>query len=509
MRALLKASALALALLASAAAGYRLGTGAWPDSAALTQFDGQSPDAQPAGGAAPPAAQRTVLYWRHPDGAPDYAPEPKKTEDGRDYLPVYEDEEPTLPGEKAREKEAVAKTDKKILYYRNPMGLPDTSPVPKKDWMGMDYIPVYEGEEEGGDSSVQISLDRVQRSGVRTEPAEMRRVARPVRASGVARFDERTLHSVTLRADGFIEKLYVEETGAHIEAGQPLFRVYSPAMVNAQVDYRIAKADRTARTAAPHGLFGAEQRLRNLEVPEAVIEKMRATGEPVMAIDWPAPATGFVMSKNAVEGQMVRMGEEIFRIASLEKIWVIAEVAERDLGLVALGQPATVRFKAFPSEPYSGRVTFILHELDPATRTGKVRIEIDNPGHRIKHEMYADVDVDAGTGTEPRIAVPNSAVIDSGDRQVVIVARGEGRFEPRQVELGKRGDDYTEVLEGIAKGDEVVVAANFLIDAESNLKAALSTFTADSAGAKAKDEKKAATPAKDHDAHSGHGDHER
>lgn len=480
MRALLKASAAALALLAAAAAGYRLGTGAWPDNAALTKLVGQSSNAQQTSGAVPPPAGRTVLYWQHPDGAPDYAAEPKKTEDGRDYLPVYEDEEPGLPGEKPSEPETAAKTDRKILYYRNPMGLPDTSPVPKKDWMGMDYIPVYEGEEENGGTSIKVSLDRVQRSGVRTEPAAMRRLVRPVRASGVAGFDERTLHSLTLRADGFIEKLYVPETGAHVEAGQPLFRVYSQAIVNAQIDYRINQQDRAARNSATHSFKGAEQRLRNLEVPEAVIEGLRATGEPVMTIDWPSPATGFVMGKNVVEGQMVRMGEEIFRIASLKKIWVIADVAERDMGLVAVGQPATVRFKAFPSETYTGRVTFILHELDAATRTGKIRIEIDNPGHRIKHEMYADVEIDTGAGAEPRIAVPNSAIIDSGDRQVVIVARGEGRFEPRDVKLGQRGDDYTEIVHGIAAGEDVVVAANFLIDAESNLKAALAGFTADS-----------------------------
>lgn len=483
MRTLLVAGASALALFASAAAGYRLGTGEWPDTAALTRLAGTSEPQMEMGGVELPPRARTVLYWRHPD-KPDYAPARKKTEDGRDYLPVYEDEEPTLSGTKPPEPETAAKADRKILYYRNPMGLPDTSPVPKKDWMGMDYIPVYEGEEEDGGSSIKISLDRVQRSGVRTEHAEMRRLVRPVHASGVARFDERTLHSLTLRADGFIEKLYVEETGAHVEAGQPLFRVYSPAIVNAQVDYRIAKADSTGRASGSHSLEGAEQRLRNLEVPEAVIEKIRTTGEPVMAIDWPSPASGFVMGKNVVEGQMVRMGEEIFRIASLEKIWVIADVAERDMGLVAVGQPAVVRFKAFPSETYTGRVTFILHELDAATRTGKIRIEIDNSGHRIKHEMYADVEIDTGAGAEPRIAVPNSAVIDSGDRQVVIVARGEGRFEPRDVKLGLRGEDYTEILEGISAGDEVVVAANFLIDAESNLRAALSTFTADEAAAK-------------------------
>jgi Cu(I)/Ag(I) efflux system membrane fusion protein len=144
-----------------------------------------------------------------------------------------------------------------------------------------------------------------------------------------------------------------------------------------------------------------------------------------------------------------------------------------------VGQPAKVRFRAFPSEVFEGRITFILHELGAATRTAKVRLEIDNPQHRIKHEMYADVEIDTNLGAEPRVAVPNSAVIDSGNRQVVIVARGEGRFEPRSVTLGLRGEDYTEIKEGIAAGEEVVVAANFLIDAESNLKAALSSFTAD------------------------------
>jgi Cu(I)/Ag(I) efflux system membrane fusion protein len=228
-------------------------------------------------------------------------------------------------------------------------------------------------------------------------------------------------------------------------------------------------------------LKGAKQKLRNLEVPDAVIEEMRRTGEPVMSFDWPSPADGYIMKKNVVEGQMVRMGDEIFRIAGLENIWVIADVAEQDAGLVTVGQPAKVRFRAFPSEVFEGRITFILHELDAATRTAKVRIEIDNPQHRIKHEMYADVEIDTNLGEEPRVAVPNSAVIDSGNRQVVIVARGEGRFEPRSVKLGLRGEDYTEIKEGIAVGEEVVVAANFLIDAESNLKAALSSFTADDA----------------------------
>jgi Cu(I)/Ag(I) efflux system membrane fusion protein len=420
------AVALALVLLASGAIGYRWGTGTWPDL--MTSIGGDRP------------------------GAVDH--------DGTTSADVPE--------------------ERKILFYRNPMGLADTSPVPKKDWMGMDYIAVYEGEDEDDASTVKISLDRVQRSGVRTELAQKRRLVRPIRAPGVAKHDERTMHTVTLRADAFIEKLYVEETGAQVKVGQPLFRIYSPDMVNAQVDYRIGLPDSSVR-GRRSSLKGAEQKLRNLEVPKAVLDEMLRTGEPVMSFDWPSPADGYIMKKNVVEGQMVRMGDEIFRIAGLENIWVIADVAEQDMGLVALGQPAKVRFRAFPSEVFEGRIIFIMHELGAATRTAKVRIEIDNPERRIKHEMYADVEIDANAGAEPRVAVPNSAVINSGNRQVVIVARGEGRFEPRSVKLGLRGEDYTEIKEGIAAGEEVVVAANFLIDAESNLKAALSGFTADDA----------------------------
>jgi Cu(I)/Ag(I) efflux system membrane fusion protein len=450
---------------------------------------------------------RTVLYWRDPDGKPDYSPTPTKTEDGRNYLPVYDEEEPLLPGDKvaATAKAAAKGGEREVLYYRNPMGLPDTSPVPKKDSMGMDYIPVYADEAEDSGSSVKVSLDRVQRSGVRTDKAQMRRIVRPVRAPGVAKADERTLHSVTLRADAFIEKLYVAETGAHVNKGQPLFRIYSPDMVNAQVDYRIAdpSGEQKGRRSS---IKGADQKLRNLEVPQDVIDEMRRSGRPVMSFDWPAPADGFVMKKNVVDGQMVRMGEEIMRLANLDKVWVIADVSERDMGLVKVGQPAKVSFKAFPSDTFEGRVTFILHELDMATRSGQVRIEIDNPDRRIKHEMYAEVEIDTSAGDAPRVSVPNSAIINSGNRQVVLVARGEGRFEPRDVTLGLRGDNYTEIKNGVADGEDVVVAANFLIDAESNLKAALSGFTVEAPAPEPVSP--ASRPEAEPTVHEGHAGHE-
>jgi Cu(I)/Ag(I) efflux system membrane fusion protein len=464
------AGAAVVVVLASTIAGYRIGAGVWPS------FGNRAVRAPATG---PPvkqaSAERTILYWKDPDGKSDFSPSPKQTADGRDYLPVYEDQEADFKEAKDAQARAAKGRTRKILYYRNPMGLPDTSPVPKKDSMGMDYIPVYEGEEDDG-STVRVSLDRVQRSGVRTEAAEIRKIKRPIRAPGVAKPDERTLRLVTLRADSFIEALYVNETGQHVEEGQRLFRVYSPQMVTVQVDYRTAA---TSFGRDPRLEQGALQRLKNLEVPDYVIKELRTNQNPSMTIDWPSPVTGVVMEKKVVAGQMVKAGEEIYRLADLSNIWVVADVSEPDIGLVNIGAPVSLTFRAFPEQRFDGRVTFILHELDARTRTGKVRIEVKNPDHRIKHEMYADVEIDAGAGDTPRLAVPTSAVIDSGHRQVVLVERGEGRFEPRPVKLGLRGDGFVEIREGLKAGEKVVVTANFLIDAESNLKAALKAFVMD------------------------------
>jgi Cu(I)/Ag(I) efflux system membrane fusion protein len=460
------------AILSGVAGGYRLGSGQWPawHTVALVAL-GEKP-----AGSKEPSVGRTVLYWKHPDGAADFSPTPKKTPDGRDYVPVFEDQEADFKDSKPKPAADAKKAKGKVLYYRNPMGLPDTSPVPKKDWMGMDYIPVYEGEQESG-STIKMSLDKVQRSGVRTEPAEMRRIARPVRAPAVSKPDERTLWSVTLRADAFIEELYVNETGKHVKAGERLFRFYSPQVVSAQIDYRtsVAYPVPPGRGGEPAGL----QRLKNLGLPESVLNQIRASSTPLMSIDWPAPVTGVVMEKRAIRGQMVKAGEELYRLADLTSIWVIADVAEQDIGQVRVGAPAKIAFRAFPGQPFDGRVTFVLHELDARTRTGKMRIEVRNPEHRIKHEMYADMEIDASAGEPKRLTVPVSAVIDSGSRQVAIVERGEGLFEPRPVKLGLRSDGFVEIRDGLKAGEKVVVTANFLIDAESNLRAALKSFTVD------------------------------
>jgi membrane fusion protein, copper/silver efflux system len=425
-----------------------------------------------------PGAERKILYYRDPSGAPYWSATLKKDANGRDYLPVYDDEEPSFDPS-APKPQVSAAGPRKIIYYRNPMGLPDISPVPKRDSMGMDYIPVYEGEVSDDGTTVRVSLDKIQRSGVRTETVEARVLVRPVRAVGTVKIDERRLTIVALRSDGYIEDLFVNATGQSVRAGEPLFRVYSPQIQLAQVDLMVAMraAPRAATGAdAERLLDGAMQRLRNLGIPESRIKEVRETGTNPRTIDWPAPASGVVIAKRVINGQRVIAGEELYRIADLSYVWVIADVAESDLAAIKRGTPSAVTVRAYPAQPIEGLVTFIYPELRPETRTARVRIELPNPDGRLIADMYADVVFRIGTDEKPVIAVPDSAVIDSGTRQVILIAKGEGRFEPRAVKLGRRGDGYVEILEGIKEGETVVTSATFLIDAESNLRAALKAF---------------------------------
>jgi Cu(I)/Ag(I) efflux system membrane fusion protein len=422
-------------------------------------------------------SERPILYYRDPSGAPFWSAGPKKDQQGRDYLPVYDDQE--LSFDSDRPKPQATKGPRKILYYRNPMGLPDTSPVPKKDSMGMDYIPVYEDDEPDDGKTFKVSLDRVQRSGVRTERIEPRVLVQSVRAVGAVVIDESKLTIVTLRSDGYIEDLFVNTTGQSVQAGEALFRVYSPDIQKAQVDLLVAVGAMQRGIGgadAERSLNGAMQRLRNLGIPESRINEVRRTGANPRTIDWPAPASGVVISKRVINGQRVAAGDELYRIADLSTVWVIADIAEADVAMIKPGTRAQVTFRAYPTQPVEGQVTLVYPEVKSETRTARVRIEVPNPDGRLKADMYADVLFRTGADEGPVVVVPNSAVIDSGSQQVALVARGEGRFEPRAIKLGRRGDGYREVLDGLHDGEEVVTTATFLIDAESNLRAALKTF---------------------------------
>lgn len=463
--------ALGLAAAAVASYGYIFGS---PTSTATLNV---APQAS--------AAERTILYYRDPTGAPFWSATPKNDTQGRAYLPVYNDAEPSFdPPRPAVPPLALLKTgpsgERKILYYRNPMGLPDTSPVPKKDSMGMDYIAVYEGDKPNDGKTIKVSLDRIQRSGVRTEPAQPRKLIRGLRAVGTVAIDERRVIIVTMRSDGYVEDLFVNTTGQHVQAGEPLFRVYSPDIQQALSDLLVAKSwsqRGPVEAGAGKSVDGAMQRLRNLGVPENRIREIRDSGSNPRTIDWLAPAGGTVIAKRIINGQRVVAGDELFRIVDLTNLWVIADVAEGDLADVKLGMRAAVTFRAYRSAPVDGVVTFIYPEVRPETRTVRVRIEVANPDERLKPDMYADVVFQVAENAAPVITVPASAIIDTGTKQIVLVAKGEGRFEPRVVKLGRRGDGHVEIVEGLRQGEDIVTTATFLIDAESNLQTALKAFT--------------------------------
>lgn len=396
---------------------------------------------------------------------------------GASYWYVHRSETVATPV--MAEQSQPAAPDRTILYYRNPMGYPDTSPVPKKDSMGMDYIAVY-ADEQDVPNTVKVSLDKIQRTGVRTVKVETRPISRTVRGIGTVQHDESLLWIVTVRSDGYIEELFVNKTGQHVRKGEPLFRFYSPQIQLAQADFLVSLRAEGAysKAEASRNLAGAMQKLRNLDVPDSRIDEVRQTMTNPRTIDWASPATGDVIEKRVIQGQRVMAGDELFRIADHSSVWLVAEVAEADIGEIKLGMAVTVTLRSFPAEPQHGIVAFIYPEMmNPETRTVTVRIELPNPDGKLKTGMYADVVFQAGEGEAPAIAVPDSAIIDSGARQVVLVAKGEGRFEPRAVELGRRGEAYTEITSGLEVGEEVVTSATFLIDAESNLKAALQSFS--------------------------------
>jgi Cu(I)/Ag(I) efflux system membrane fusion protein len=385
----------------------------------------------------------------------------------------------THAGRAEKQAASTAAATRKILYYRNPMGLPDTSPLPKKDAMGMDYVPVYEGEAEP-DGQLSISLDQVQKLGVKSEAAAIRVLNTTLRATGRIEVDERRTYTIAPKFEGWVERLYVNTTGQTVDKGQALFDVYSPELVSAQREHALAlqglasmqNADEEAKKSMRQLVAASTARLRNWDITDAQSAASGVTGS-AQRLTFRAPVSGVVLEKKAVQGMRFSAGEPLYQIADLASVWVIAEVPEQDIGLVRLGSRTRVTVDAYPGRAFDGKVTFIYPTLNSATRTVQVRMEIANPDGLLKPAMFANVQIEAGSSAKV-LAVPASAVIDSGTRQIVLVRLAEGRFAPRPVSLGRRGDDYIEISGGVAEGEQVVTAANFLIDAESNLKAALS-----------------------------------
>jgi Cu(I)/Ag(I) efflux system membrane fusion protein len=379
-----------------------------------------------------------------------------------------------------------ATKERKVLYYRNPMGLPDTSPVPKKDPMGMDYIPVYEGEaddEPASANQIRISTDKVQKLGVRTEKASLKAIEKVVRANGHIGPDERRVFTIAPKFEGYVEHLHANATGQAVAKGQPLFEVYSPELVSAQREYAIAaqglqslkSADSETQAGMKQLADSSLMRLKNWDISDEQIRALAKSGEARRTMTYRSPVAGIVTEKKAVQGMRFMPGEMLYQVADLSTVWVLADVFEQDIGFVKSGAKAKLRINAYPDKEFGGTVTYVYPTLNVETRTAQVRVELANPDRLLKPGMFAHVELGV-MARERAVTVPVSAVIDSGTRAIVLVQAKEGRYEPREVRLGARSDEYVEVLEGVKDGEEVVVAANFLIDAESNLKAAIGSF---------------------------------
>ncbi|MDE1900596.1 MAG: efflux RND transporter periplasmic adaptor subunit [Alphaproteobacteria bacterium] len=358
----------------------------------------------------------------------------------------------------------------KVLYYRAPMSS-DTSSVPKKDSMGMDYVPVYADEAKEEPGTVRLTAERIQQLGVRTAIVERRDLARTVHAVGTVQIDETRQTLVSPRFDGWIEKLYADATGMQVKKGDPLFVFYSPELTHIEAEYPFSHA-----LNGPHAMNGTIERLESLAVPPEEIARLQKEHTANYHMTLTAPADGTVIKKTAIEGMQFAPGTVLYSLVDLSNVWVIADVYEQDLAGIDVGQTAKITFTAFPGHSFEGKVGFVYPDINKETRTAKVRIDLPNPAGELRLDMYADVNI-AGTPEKNVLTIPVSAVLNSGERKVVLIDLGDGRFRPQAVKTGMRAGDSVEILDGLKEGDRVVTTANFLIDSESNLRAALQSFT--------------------------------
>jgi RND family efflux transporter MFP subunit len=389
---------------------------------------------------------------------------------------------------------SVNKKDRKILYYKDPMHPWLTSPKPAKaPDCGMDMVPVYEGdEEEQPGSAIKIDPTVVQNIGVKTEAVQKRKLAKIIRTVGKVEVDETKLYAVNTKIMGWVEKLFVNVTGQPVRKGQPLLELYSPDLVSTQEEYLLALRYQKAVSGSElkETLAGssslvesARRRLELWDITPAQIAELERTGKPRRTLTFYSPADGIVMEKMVVQGAAVMPGMDMFKIVDLSKVWVMADVYEYELPWIKAGEPAEMELSYIPGKTFTGQVTYIYPMLAMESRTAKVRLEFANPAGEIqlRPEMFATVRLKSGMAEET-IAVPEQAIIRSGERLVAIVARDGGYFDVREVRAGLVAEGYMQILDGLHEGEQLVVSSQFLIDSESNLRAAIAQFTSTHAG---------------------------
>jgi len=329
---------------------------------------------------------------------------------------------------------------------------------------------------------VDISPEQQQLIGVKTVKVSLKPIQKVIRTVGRIEADERKLATINTKVEGWIEKLHVDYTGRYVKKGEPLVEIYSPELLATQQEFlgilkwakqpdKKKKDDTLSLMLAKDAdaaLDAARQRLRLWDISEEQIKQIQQSGKPVRTLTLYSPVSGFVTQKMAVQGMKVMPGEKLFDIADLSTLWIIADIYEYEMSFVKVGQPAKITLSYFPGKELSSKIDYIYPTISADTRTAKIRLTIPNPGGQLKPQMFTNVEIRISLGQ--KLVIPESAVIDTGTSQVVYVDKGEGAFEPREVELGLRADGLVEVLRGIKAGEKVASSANFLIDSEAQLK---------------------------------------
>lgn len=383
-------------------------------------------------------------------------------------------------GEKSK-----TKSKRKIKYWQAPMNPTEIYDHPGKSSMGMDLIPVYQDESQNTEGLVSIDPVTEQNMGVRTGIVKRMDFTRIIRTVGKVNYDEEKLYTITTKISGWIEKLFVNFTGEIIKKGQPLLEIYSPDLVTTQQEYLLAlntqrmvskSQFQSIREGGESLLESTLKRLKYWDVPEAEIKRLEKTGKVRKTIMLKSPANGMVINSTVVEGAHIKEGMNLMQIADLSDVWVHVSIYDYELPWIRQGEKAEMELSYLPGKVFHGRVSYIYPYLREQARDAHVRLEFKNPNLELKPGMYVNVRL-RGATIHNALVIPSEAVIRSGQRNIVFVERGKGKFQPKEVELGAEGGDkydYIQVLSGLQEGERIVTSAQFMLDSESRLQEAIS-----------------------------------
>ncbi len=381
------------------------------------------------------------------------------------------------------EKKAKPKGERKILYWQAPMDPTEIYDHPGKSKMGMDLIPVYEDQAGlGAGGAITIDPATVQNMGVRMTTVKKQDFSRVIRTVGIIKYNEERLYTINTKISGWIERLYVDYTGKLVRRGDPLLEIYSPDLVTTQEEYLLAvqnlkavqKASFTSiREGAESLLRSTRKRLSYWDIPESEIKRLEETGKVRKTLQLHSPFSGVVIHKNAVEGAFVKEGSNLYQLADLSTVWVLASIYDNELPWITEGQPAEMELSYLPGKRFRGKINYIYPYLNEKARDVQVRLEFSNPNLELKPGMYANVFL-SGKTIHDALVIPTEAVIRSGKRNLVFVVREKGKFEPRQIRIGEEDDrGNVRVISGLLEGETIVTSAQFMLDSESRLQEAI------------------------------------